>query len=87
MTNNHPSPGYALPWCARHTDKHANHQVRNTNNYQTSFLSSYLSQLQDEHAPERFRVLGPLSNSPEFSEAFSCPANSKMNPTEKCRIW
>ena len=59
-----------MPWCARHTDKHASHQVRN-----------------DEHAPERFRVLGPLSNSREFSEAFSCPANSGMNPEEKCRIW
>ena len=35
----------------------------------------------------RFRVLGPLSNNPEFSAAFSCPADSKMNPQHKCRIW
>ena len=64
------SSGYALPWCARHTEKHSTHQILN-----------------DEHAPERFRVLGPLSNNPAFSEAFSCPAGSPMNPHHKCRIW
>ena len=63
-------PGYALPWCARHTDKHSTHQILN-----------------DEHAPERFRVLGPLSNNPAFASAFSCPANTPMNPQHKCRIW
>ena len=76
--------GYALPWCARHTDKHSAHQILN-----------------DEHAPERsvttewgdfnlnfrFRVLGPLSNNPEFAAAFSCPKNTPMNPQDKCRIW
>ena len=78
--------GYALPWCARHTDKHSAHQILN-----------------DEHAPERsdvkllsdknnnfnfrFRVLGPLSNNPEFAAAFSCPIDTPMNPQDKCRIW
>ena len=62
--------GYALPWCARHTDKHASHQVRN-----------------DEHAPERFRVLGPLSNSLEFSKAYGCDPGTRMNPEQKCSVW
>ena len=62
--------GYALPWCARHTDKHSTHQILN-----------------DEHAPERFRVLGPLSNNPAFAKAFNCPVDSPMNPQQKCQIW
>ncbi len=43
----------------------------------------------DPHAPGRFRVLGPLSNLPEFQAAFGCGSGSPMNRPEAERpsIW
>ncbi|KAL9971069.1 hypothetical protein ACROYT_G023554 [Oculina patagonica] len=41
----------------------------------------------DSHSPNRFRVLGSLSNLQAFAEAFKCRPGSKMNPTHKCHIW
>ncbi|NWZ34315.1 NEP protein, partial [Brachypodius atriceps] len=41
----------------------------------------------DVHSPGKFRVLGSLQNSPEFSEAFSCTTNDNMDPANKCRVW
>ena len=41
----------------------------------------------DPHAVARFRVNGPLSNMPEFSEAFGCKANTPMVRTDICKIW
>ncbi|XP_067125489.1 neprilysin-like isoform X2 [Centruroides vittatus] len=41
----------------------------------------------DSHSPKRYRVLGPLRNSPQFSETFKCPEDSPMNPLNKCKIW
>ncbi|KAF5294753.1 hypothetical protein FQA39_LY00237 [Lamprigera yunnana] len=43
--------------------------------------------LTDIHAPARFRVIGALSNCPEFADAYNCPVDSPMNPNEKCTIW
>lgn len=39
------------------------------------------------HSPARFRIIGPLSNSPEFSTSFNCPTGSPMNPRKKCSVW
>ncbi len=41
------------------------------------------------HSPNRFRVNGPLSNMPEFAEAFSCKAGDRMvrPASERCRVW
>ncbi len=43
----------------------------------------------DPHSPDEFRVLGPLSNSAEFEQAFGCTADSKMmrQADQKISIW
>ncbi|NXH68207.1 NEP protein, partial [Hydrobates tethys] len=41
----------------------------------------------DVHSPGKFRVIGSLQNSPEFSEAFSCTNTNYMDPAKKCRVW
>ncbi|GGC59100.1 M13 family metallopeptidase [Undibacterium terreum] len=43
----------------------------------------------DPHAPEKYRVLGPIANMPEFSQAFNCPAaSSPLRPDGKrVNIW
>jgi putative endopeptidase len=43
----------------------------------------------DPHPIGKFRVIGPLSNLPEFQKAFSCPAGAPMvrPPDERCTVW
>jgi putative endopeptidase len=43
----------------------------------------------DPHPVPKFRVLGPLSNLPEFERAFSCKAGAAMmRPAEqRCAVW
>lgn len=41
----------------------------------------------DVHSPGKFRVDVTLKNSQAFAEAFKCPANSPMNPVNKCAVW
>jgi putative endopeptidase len=43
----------------------------------------------DPHATARYRVNGPLSNMPEFQQAFACKAGSPMvrSPEKRCGAW
>jgi putative endopeptidase len=43
----------------------------------------------DPHPVAQYRVIGPLSNLPQFQEAFSCKADSAMvRPADKrCDVW
>ena len=41
----------------------------------------------DPHSPSRSRVIGPLSNSPDFAKAFSCKPGDAMVGAKACRVW
>ncbi|OQR89397.1 hypothetical protein ACHHYP_06310 [Achlya hypogyna] len=41
----------------------------------------------DPHSPGKWRLQGPLMNSPYFADAFQCPLGTPMNPTKKCVVW
>ncbi len=43
--------------------------------------------LTDPHSNARYRVNGPLSNLPQFAEAFSCKQGNKMVRADFCKIW
>jgi putative endopeptidase len=41
----------------------------------------------DPHSPPRFRVNGPLSNLPQFQQAFQCKPGDKMVAQNRCTVW
>ncbi|XP_035226069.1 neprilysin-2-like [Stegodyphus dumicola] len=41
----------------------------------------------DTYLPLKYRVIGAISNRPEFAEDFNCPSDAPMNPKTKCQIW
>jgi len=41
----------------------------------------------DPHSSPRFRVIGSLSNLPEFGEAFQCKPSTPMRPEHTCKVW
>ena len=43
--------------------------------------------LTDPHAAARWRVDGPISNMPEFAQAFGCKQGDRMVRQKSCLIW
>lgn len=41
----------------------------------------------DSHAPNKYRLIGVVSNSYDFAQDFNCPPDSPMNPKTKCKVW
>lgn len=43
----------------------------------------------DPHPIAKFRVIGPISNTPEFEKAFSCKSDAAMirPPEKQCGVW
>ncbi|AKU99314.1 Metallopeptidase [Labilithrix luteola] len=61
------------------------------------FAQGWCGKLRDEalrhlvstnpHSPPNLRVNGPLSNLPEFAQAFACQPDSKMVKKDRCEVW
>ena len=41
----------------------------------------------DPHPIPKYRVIGPLANTPAFAAAFSCEAGAPMVRANRCEIW
>lgn len=47
-----------------------------------------LNQLRtDPHSPGKYRVLAPMSNTPEFAQAFGCKAGDPMVAKDPIKVW
>ncbi|XP_076831918.1 endothelin-converting enzyme 2b isoform X3 [Brachyhypopomus gauderio] len=49
--------------------------------------SAHEGLMTDPHSPPKYRVIGTLSNSPEFAQHFHCPLGSPMNSGHRCEVW
>jgi putative endopeptidase len=53
---------------------------------QTDAYTRQLANL-DVHPNDRLRIIGTLSNMPEFAQAFKCAATTAMVRKDRCQIW
>jgi putative endopeptidase len=54
-------------------------------NQSTASLTSQIAG--EAHSPHPQRVFGSLAHLPEFAQAWSCPAGSRMRPEPTCTVW
>jgi putative endopeptidase len=43
--------------------------------------------LTDPHSSNKFRVIGPVADMPEFAQTFHCPASETANQTATAGVW
>lgn len=55
--------------------------------YTREGIEKRIKRFSNVYAPGEFRVIGTLSNQPEFSSVYNCTKYSKMNPLSKCQIF
>ena len=87
--------GFKLSLAALHAKSGASQEV--DQQFFFGFAQSWCTKFRDEslrhlvatnpHAPDFLRVIGPMSNMPEFAAAFSCKAGSKMVRANRCEVW
>jgi endothelin-converting enzyme/putative endopeptidase len=55
----------------------------------TNMRDDYMRMLvnTNPHSPSHLRVNGPLSNLPQFAQAFSCKPDAKMVRKDRCEVW
>jgi len=41
----------------------------------------------DPHSPPKFRVIGAISDNPNFAKTFDCKVGDKMVPKNQCVVW
>jgi predicted metalloendopeptidase len=49
--------------------------------------ASSLILVSDQHSPARFRVNGPMIDTPSFAATYQCAAGTPMNDGKACVVW
>ncbi|KAL5013753.1 hypothetical protein ScPMuIL_008023 [Solemya velum] len=86
-------------WVAKHGEEDSMPGLEHTHDqlFFLNYAQIWCGMMRDEealhkirtsvHSPGPIRVMGPLSNSEDFSRVYNCPLGSKMNPVHKCSVW
>ena len=61
--------------------------IRNAHRFCSYRTDKYLElAMEDNHTPNKYRILGSMMLSDEFARDFNCSSNTIMNPKKQCQI-